>query len=105
MFITDIFKDVYELTDERWTHIIKEHPEVEQYKERIQEVLLLPDYVKKSKRDAEVLLYYKFYDDIFLRVNPVSGEVVGFSILNFRKWFKDAKDIKTLPIKAELAVP
>jgi len=65
MFITDIFKDVYELTDERWTHIIREHPEVEQYKERIQEVLSLPDYVKKSKRDAEVLLYYKFYDSIF----------------------------------------
>ncbi|OGL42753.1 MAG: hypothetical protein A2W05_02645 [Candidatus Schekmanbacteria bacterium RBG_16_38_10] len=43
-------------------------------------------------------------DDFFLRVNPVSGEVVGFSILNFRKWFKNAKDIKTLPIKAELAV-
>ena len=46
MFITDIFKDVYELTDERWTHIIREHPEIEQYavcsmqyKERIQEVL------------------------------------------------------------------
>lgn len=43
-------------------------------------------------------------DDLFLRVNPASGEVVGFSILNFRKWFKDSKDIKTLPIKAELAV-
>jgi len=65
MFITDIFKDVYELTDERWTHIIREHPEVEQYKKRIQAVLSSPNYVKKSKRDTEVLLYYKFYDDIF----------------------------------------
>jgi len=42
-------------------------------------------------------------DDFFLRVKPDTGEVVGFSILNFRKWFKDAKDIKILPIKAELA--
>jgi uncharacterized protein YuzE len=42
-------------------------------------------------------------DDFFLRVSPVSGEVVGFSILNFRKWFKNAKDTKVLPIKAELA--
>lgn len=42
-------------------------------------------------------------DDFFLRVKPDTGEVVGFSILNFRKWFKDAKDIKVLPIKAELA--
>jgi hypothetical protein len=65
MFIKDIFKEVYELTDERWSHIIREHPEVEQYKERIQKVLSSPDYVKKSKRDAEVLLYYKFYEDIF----------------------------------------
>jgi hypothetical protein len=41
--------------------------------------------------------------DFFLRVSPESGEVVGFSILNFRKWFKGAKDTKVLPIKAELA--
>ena len=42
-------------------------------------------------------------DDFFLRVEPDSGEVVGFSILNFRKWFKDAKDTKILPVKADLA--
>ena len=42
-------------------------------------------------------------DDFFLRVKPDSGEVVGFSILNFRKWFKDAKDTKILSVKAELA--
>ncbi len=65
MFITDIFKDAIELTDERWLHITKEHPEVDLYREKIQEVLSSPDYVKKSKRDTEVLLYYKFYDDIF----------------------------------------
>jgi len=65
MLITDIFKDTIEITDERWRHIMREHPEVESYKERIQEVLSAPDYVKKSKRDMDVLLYYKFYDDIF----------------------------------------
>lgn len=65
MLITDIFKDEIELTEERWQHISKEHPEVVQYKERIHETLYLPDYVKQSKRDAEVLLYYKFYGDIF----------------------------------------
>ncbi len=42
-------------------------------------------------------------DDFFLRVKPDTQEVVGFSILNFRKWFKNAKDIKILPVKAELA--
>jgi len=65
MIYADIFGDSIELTDERWLHIIKEHPEVNQYKGRIQDVLATPDYVKKSSRDAEVLLYYKFYKDIF----------------------------------------
>lgn len=65
MFITDVFKEAIELTDERWKHIIKEHPEIEPYRDRIKEVLSSPDYVKKSKRDENVLLYYKFYDDIF----------------------------------------
>ena len=65
MFITDIFRNAVELTEERWRHITREHPEVELYREKIQEVLSSPDYVKKSKRDAEVLLYYKFFDNIF----------------------------------------
>ncbi len=43
-------------------------------------------------------------DDFFVRLNPSSGEVVGFSILNFRKWFKDANDTRTLPVEAQLAV-
>lgn len=65
MFITDVFKEAIELTDERWKHIIIEHPEIEPYRDRIKEVLSSPDYVQKSKRDENVLLYYKFYDDIF----------------------------------------
>ncbi len=28
-------------------------------------VLSKPDYVKRSTRDKTVILYYKFYDDIF----------------------------------------
>jgi len=65
MLLTDIFNSAIELTDERWSHIIREHPEIEPYKEKVREVLLSPDYIKKSKRDAEVLLYYKFYNNIF----------------------------------------
>jgi hypothetical protein len=65
MLIKDIFQDIIELTDERWSHITREHPEVGIYKDRIQSVLSSPDYVKKSLRDTAVLLYYKFYDDIF----------------------------------------
>ncbi|RJQ49319.1 MAG: hypothetical protein C4538_02465 [Nitrospiraceae bacterium] len=65
MLLKDIFRDTIDLTEERWSHITREHPEVGIYKERIESVLLSPDYVKKSFRDTEVLLYYKFYDDIF----------------------------------------
>jgi hypothetical protein len=64
MIYIDIFGNSIELTDERWLHIIKEHPEVSQYKERIQEVLATPDYVKRSSRNTDVVLYYKFYSDI-----------------------------------------
>ena len=43
-------------------------------------------------------------DDFFLRIAPKTGEVVGFSILNFKKWFKHSKDVKILPVKGELTV-
>ena len=63
------------------------------------------DILDISIGDPEKAISKEVEKDLFFRVNPVSGEVVGFSILNFRKWFKDTKDIKTLPIKAEFAVP
>ncbi len=65
MIYTDIFGKSIELTDERWLHIVREHPEIKNYKDRVREVLESPHYVKKSSRDVEVLLYYKFYSDIF----------------------------------------
>ncbi len=61
------------------------------------------DILDVSLGDPEEATSKEVEDDFFLRVNPISGEVVGFSIINFRKWFKDAKDFKTLPVKAELA--
>jgi hypothetical protein len=66
MLYIDLFGDSIELTEERWQHIIKEHPEAGRYRERIQEVLKTPDYVKIGSRDPEVLLYYKFYKDILM---------------------------------------
>lgn len=61
------------------------------------------DVLDVSIGEPEDAISREVEDDFFLRVRPDSGEVVGFSILNFRKWFKDAKDIKILPVKAELA--
>jgi uncharacterized protein YuzE len=61
------------------------------------------DILDLSLGEPQEAVSKEIENDFFLRVNVVSGEVVGFSILNFRKWFKDRKDIKVLPVKAELA--
>jgi len=44
-------------------------------------------------------------DDLFIRINPQNNEVVGISILNFEKWFKDIKDFRTLPILGSFEIP
>jgi hypothetical protein len=40
-------------------------------------------------------------DDFFIRRHPVSGEIVGFSILNFEKWFQEVREYKTLPLEGQ----
>ncbi len=40
-------------------------------------------------------------DDFFVRIDPKTSKIIGLSILNFEKWFKDESDKKTIPIKAE----
>lgn len=61
----DKFKNLVKLTDKQWIHIIKEHPEIEPYKDRLSEVLIKPDLIKRSKRDKDIFLYYKYYKDIY----------------------------------------
>jgi uncharacterized protein YuzE len=63
----------------------------------------LGDILDVSLGEPEEAISREIEDDFFLRMKSDTGEVVGFSIINFRKWFKDAKDIKILPVKAELA--
>ncbi len=65
MKITDYCGNQIELTDERWKHIVTEHPEVRGIKDRLLEILSKPDLVKRSKRDKDVLLYYRYYPDMF----------------------------------------
>ncbi len=65
MQFQDCFGRKIELTQERWQHIIKEHPELKKLKSDISEVLLDPDYVKRSKRDKEVEMFYKFKSDLY----------------------------------------
>lgn len=40
-------------------------------------------------------------DDFFVRMDPKTKKVVGFSIINFERWFKYEKDKRIIPIKAE----
>jgi len=58
MWLQDYFGREIELTQERWQHIIKEHPELEKLKDRIAGALSDLDYVKRSKRDDKVELFY-----------------------------------------------
>ena len=41
-------------------------------------------------------------DDFFVRMNPKTKEIVGFSILNFEKYFSQGSDFKrVVPIEAK----
>ena len=53
-----------ELTDERRAHILERHPTVAPFLERVREVLALPEEVRRSAYDPEVLLFSRFYPDI-----------------------------------------
>ena len=65
MRIVDYKGNRIELTDERWQHIISEHPEVKKFKDKLSDVLSMPDLVKRSKRSEDVFLYYRYYLEIF----------------------------------------
>ena len=43
-------------------------------------------------------------DEFFVRLDPKTGAVVGFSILNFEKWFKDLQDVRPIPITAQFTL-
>jgi|SRR5262245_55111782 len=60
----DVFSQAVELTEERWQHIVTEHPIMSEYREKLPTVLADPDYIKRSKRDGDVLLYYRYFTDI-----------------------------------------
>jgi len=57
----DIFGNSIRLTRKRFNHI-NEREEMLGQHDKIRETLLLPDIVKFSKYDPDVLLYYKLYE-------------------------------------------
>jgi uncharacterized protein YuzE len=60
MNLTDYAGNNIRLTDERLAHI-KEHPEMFMHADKINETLINPDAVVKSRSDGEANLYYKRY--------------------------------------------
>ena len=60
-----IFKDVYNrdvrLSDERYEHLVSDHPEMEIQIDKVQETLLNPEKVVRSKTDTGVELFYQYY--------------------------------------------
>lgn len=61
-----IFKDfqgrTYRLTNERWAHVLS-HPEHDdQALQRVEETIQAPDRVVRSRTDATVALWYRWYE-------------------------------------------
>lgn len=60
------FKDVFNrrirLTDEREKHIEADHPEMFDQIDKIQDTLLSPDRIVKSRTDPDVELFYQHYN-------------------------------------------
>lgn len=50
MLYIDKLGNQVELTEERWNHIVKEHSEMLQFKDKIANVLYEPDYIKEKQQ-------------------------------------------------------
>lgn len=57
----DIKKRDIRLTDERYEHLVGDHPEIEGQMERVHEVLLHPEKIIRSNTDPSVELFYRKY--------------------------------------------
>ena len=57
------------LTDERFEHIISDHPEMSDQVDNIKYTLANPDIVIRSRTDSEADLFYRYYSG-----TPVGGK-------------------------------
>jgi len=60
--LKDCFENKIQLTDERLEHI-RLHPEMENMLSEIAVTLKFPEYIKRSRSDDDVNLFYRFYSD------------------------------------------
>jgi len=63
------------------------------------------DILDLSLGEPKEAISREIEDDLFVRIDPQSNEVVGISILNFEKWFEDMKDFRTLPVLGTFEIP
>ncbi len=77
------------LTSERYFHIITRHPEILEQENRLKEAILDPDFVRRSKHDPQVLLFYKAggkeYIVAVVKQDPENGFVLTAYITDFIK--------------------
>ena len=52
------------MSDERWSHINREHPEVTHYLEEIKETLRNPMKITKYELDEDIRYYYNYFKEI-----------------------------------------
>jgi hypothetical protein len=54
-----------ELSDDRYQHILKEHPEVlPEHEKEILETILSPQQIRKSKRFSSARLFTKWFENV-----------------------------------------
>ena len=80
----DVFGHRLSLDAVHRAHIQTEHPEIRPYFKRLGEVLVAPEWVKRSRHDQAVYLYYRFYPDILGgKYLLVVGKIAPGKILTF----------------------
>ncbi len=63
--ITDVFGDDIVLTNERWNHILVQHPVMVDLLEEIKLTLQEPNVVQRHQINRNEYRYYKFFTDMF----------------------------------------
>jgi hypothetical protein len=63
--IPDRFGRKIRLTDERWNYIVHKRPIMEGLRTEFEYTIKGPELVKSSVYDSEVVLYYRYFKELF----------------------------------------
>lgn len=81
------------LTEERYFHIITRHPEILDKEDKIKEAVSNPDFIKGSKFDSNVALFYKSVAKDYIVVVVKKTGYDGFVITAYLTDFVKEGDI------------